>query len=165
MTLGASLFIGFLIVQRLSELVIAQRNTKALLAEGAVEVSARHYPLIVVVHAAWIAAIVLLGMDESIRPGWLAVFVLLQAFRVWILVTLGRRWTTRIIVTGTPLVAKGPFLWLRHPNYTLVVAEIAVAPMVLGLWQVALVFSILNAGVLALRIPAEDRALRPYRDA
>ena len=163
MSLGAALFIGFLIVQRLGELVLARRNTQALLAEGAQEVEADHYLLIVVLHVAWIASIALLGYDEAVIVGWLAVFALLQLFRLWILAALGRRWTTRIVVTGTPLVARGPFRFMRHPNYTLVVCEIAVAPLVLGLWSVALVFSVLNAAVLTIRIRAENRALAPYR--
>lgn len=163
MSLGAALFIGFLVVQRLGELVLARRNTQALLADGAREVDADHYLLIVALHVAWIASIALLGYDKAVVVGWLAMFALLQLFRLWILAALGRRWTTRIIVTGTPLVARGPFHFMRHPNYTLVVCEIAVAPLVLGLWQVALVFSVLNAAVLIIRIRAEDRALALYR--
>ena len=163
MTPGAALFVGFLVLQRLSELALARRNTRALLADGAVEVSARHYPLIVAVHAGWLAAIAVLGAGEAVRGPWLAAYALLQVFRVWILVSMGRRWTTRIILTRTPLVARGPFRWFRHPNYALVVAEIVVAPMVLGLWRVAAVFTLLNAAVLAIRIPAEERALRPRR--
>ena len=91
------------------------------------------------------------------------IFVLLQLFRLWILGTLGPRWTTRIIVLDEPLVRRGPFRVLRHPNYTLVVLEIAVAPMVLGLTGVALVFSALNAAVLTIRIRAENAALPPLR--
>ncbi|XDA98328.1 isoprenylcysteine carboxylmethyltransferase family protein [Sulfitobacter sp. LCG007] len=90
---------------------------------------------------------------------------MLQVLRVWILVTRGRRWTTRIIVTGEPLVRRGPFRFLRHPNYTPVVAEIFVAPMVLGLFWVALVFSALNAAMLWVRIRTEERAIAPMRIA
>ena len=163
MTSGAALFIAFLLVQRLGELVIARRNTARLLAEGAHEVGAAHYPLIVALHAAWLAAIAILGHDRPVHFGWLAAFVVLQALRLWILASLGPRWTTRIIVTGTPLVARGPYRWLPHPNYTLVVAEIAVAPMVLGLTWVAVVFTVLNALVLTIRIRAENAALAPMR--
>ena len=116
MTVATGLFLAFLIVQRLAELVIARRNTAALLARGAVEHGAAHYPIIVALHVAWIAAIVVLGWSEPVRWGWLAVFAVLQAFRVWILTSLGSRWTTRIIVLDEPLVARGPFRWLRHPN-------------------------------------------------
>jgi len=160
MTLGASLFLGFLVLQRLSELVIARRNTARLLADGAREVAPGHYPLIVAMHTAWIASLIWFGHDEAVLWPWLAAFALLQAFRVWILASLGARWTTRIIVTDTPLVVRGPYRWIDHPNYVLVVAEIAVAPMVLGLVWVAIVFSVLNAAVLFIRIRAENSALR-----
>ncbi len=154
-------FIAFLIAQRLGELVIARRNTQRLLAAGAVEHGAAHYPLIVALHAAWIVAIAFLGWGHAVQPVWLALFVLLQGLRVWILGTLGGRWTTRIIVLPQPLVRRGPFRFLRHPNYTLVVLEIAVAPMVLGLVGVAVVFSALNAAVLAVRLRAENAVLYP----
>lgn len=161
MTTGAALFLGFLAAQRLSELVIARRNTARLLAAGAREVGAGHYPFIVALHVGWLGALAWFGHDRPVAWAWLCVFVLLQAARVWILATLGRRWTTRIIVTGEPLIAAGPFRWMRHPNYALVVAEIFVAPMVLGLLWVALLFSALNAAMLFVRIRAEDGALRP----
>ncbi|MBV0890787.1 hypothetical protein KTN05_02850 [Paracoccus sp. Z118] len=159
--MAAALFIAFLIVQRLAELALARRNTRRLLARGAVEHGAGHYPLIVALHAGWLAAIAIFGWGQPVHPGWLAGFTILQAFRVWIIATLGPRWTTRIIALDVPLVKRGPFRVLRHPNYTLVVLEIAVAPMVLGLTGVALLFSILNAAVLSVRLRAENRALYP----
>nr|WP_214650089.1 isoprenylcysteine carboxylmethyltransferase family protein [Palleronia pontilimi] len=161
--MGAALFLGFLVVQRLSELVLARRNTRRLLAQGAREVAPEHYKLIVALHAAWLGALALFGHDAAVQPGWLAVFVVLQGVRLWILGSLGRRWTTRIIVLDEPLVARGPYRFVKHPNYALVVAEIAVAPLVLGLVWVAVIFSILNAGVLAIRIRAEDDALKSLR--
>ncbi len=114
-------------------------------------------------HTAWIIALVVFGYDEQVVLGWLAVYVVLQVLRLWILASLGERWTTRIIVLEEPLVARGPFRFVKHPNYMLVVAEIAVAPLVLGLGWVALVFSVLNAGVLALRISVEGQALAKLR--
>ena len=155
----APLFIAIVIVQRLIELVIARRNTARLMARGAREHGAGHYPVMVAMHAAWVAAIAILGWDRPVLPGWLALWVLLQGLRLWILASLGDRWTTRIVVLDEPLVARGPYRYVRHPNYWLVVAEIAVTPMVLGLWPVALVFSALNAAMLAWRIRAEERAL------
>ncbi|MEM7642868.1 MAG: isoprenylcysteine carboxylmethyltransferase family protein [Pseudomonadota bacterium] len=160
---AALLFLAFLIAQRLGELALAKANTARLLAKGAVEIGAGHYPVIVAMHSAWIAAMIVFGWDQAVQPGWLAVFAGLQVLRVWILAALGRRWTTRIIVLDEPLVRTGPFRYLRHPNYTLVVAEIAVAPLVLGLEWMALVFSVLNALVLAWRIRVEDRALARLR--
>lgn len=147
-------------LQRISELWLSSRNTKRLLALSAVEHSAGHYPLIVAVHTSWLAALWWFALD---RPGdtfWLALFLAIEAARIWILATLGPRWTTRIIVLpGAPLVRRGPYRLLNHPNYAVVVAEIAVLPLVFGLWQVALIFSALNAAVLAIRIRAENRAL------
>ena len=157
--MGTALFIAFLLVQRLGELVLARRNTRRLLARGAVEHGAAHYPLIVALHAGWLAAIAVLGWGQPVHPGWLAVFVVLQLFRLWILGSLGPRWTTRIIVLDEPLVARGPYRWISHPNYLVVIAEIALAPMVLGLWPVSAVFTILNALALRIRIREETRAL------
>jgi methyltransferase len=161
MTLGTFLFLAFIVVQRLGELVIAKRNTAALLARGAHEVGAAHYPVMVALHSAWVLCLLIFGYSQEIHLGWLALYAVLQVFRVWILGTLGRRWTTRIIVIDEPLVAKGPFRFIPHPNYTLVVFEIFAAPMVLGLVWVALLFSALNAAMLYHRIRVEDGALRP----
>lgn len=159
------LFLGFIIIQRLSELVIAKRNTAQLLAKGAYEVGAAHYPVMVAMHSAWIACLLIFGYDETVALGWLTVFAILQIFRVWILGSLGRRWTTRIIILEEPLVVRGPFKYFSHPNYMLVVAEIIVAPMVLGLVWVAVVFTVLNAAMLWVRIGVEHKALSPLRAA
>ena len=156
-------FIAFLLLQRGAELILARHNTRRLLERGAVEHGAGHYPLIVMLHAAWLLAICLWGWSRPISLGWLALFAVLQLCRFWVLASLGSRWTTRIIVLDEPLVRRGPYRWVAHPNYAMVVAEIFVAPMVLGLWPVALVFSILNALVLSIRIRAEARALRSRR--
>ncbi len=150
-------------MQRLGELVLAKRNTARLMARGAYEVGAGHYPLMVAMHTAWIIALVVFGYDEQVVVGWLAVFVVLQILRVWILASLADRWTTRIIVLEEPLVVRGPFRFVKHPNYMLVVAEIAVAPLVLGLGWIALVFTVLNAAMLALRISVEGKALAKLR--
>ncbi|WP_085308402.1 isoprenylcysteine carboxyl methyltransferase family protein [Planktotalea arctica] len=157
------LFLGFIIVQRLSELVIAKRNTATLMAKGAYEVGGEHYPVMVGMHSLWIACLLFLGYDQSVSFGWLALFAVLQVFRVWILGTLGSRWTTRVIILPEPLVVAGPFKYFKHPNYMLVVAEIIVAPMVLGLTWVALVFTVLNAAMLYVRIGVEEKALSSLR--
>lgn len=163
METATALFLGFIILQRLSELVIAKRNTARLLARGAYEVGAGHYPVMVAMHSAWILCLIVFGYDQSVAFGWLAVFAVLQVLRVWILGSLGRRWTTRIIILEEPLVVRGPFKYLSHPNYMLVVAEIIVAPLVLGLVWVAVVFTVLNAAMLWVRIGVEHRALAPLR--
>jgi methyltransferase len=150
----------FVTAQRLAELVIDRRNTARLLAAGAFEVGAAHYPWIVAMHVAWLATLwATVGQREIVIP-LLATYAVLQVFRAWVLLTLGRRWTTRIIVTpNAPLVATGPFRFLRHPNYAVVIAEIAVLPLMFGLWWVALIFTLLNAALLSIRIRIENRAL------
>ena len=149
-------------LQRLAELIIARSNTKALVGQGAYEVAPGHYPLIVSVHTLWLAALWWLAPGRPVSWLLIGLFLLLQAGRLWVLATLGRRWTTRIIILpGAPLVEGGPFRFLRHPNYAVVAAEIAVLPLAFGLWGVALAFSLLNAAVLTIRIRAEEKALRP----
>jgi methyltransferase len=160
----AIVIMALVTLQRLAELLIARRNTRALLAEGAHEVGAGHHPLIVAVHALWLAALWWLAPGRAIAWPLIGLFLLLQAGRLWVLATLGRRWTTRIIVLpGAPLVKRGPFRFVRHPNYLVVAGEIAVLPLAFGLWQLALIFSVLNAAVLAIRIRAENEALSPPR--
>jgi methyltransferase len=163
METATALFLGFIVLQRLSELVIARRNTARLIARGAYEVGAAHYPAMVAMHSAWIACLVIFGYDQTVSPGWLAGFSVLQGLRLWILGSLGRRWTTRIIILSEPLVVRGPFRYVSHPNYMLVVAEIIVAPMVLGLIWVAVLFTVLNAAMLWVRITVEHEALAPLR--
>lgn len=163
MQIGAVLFLAFIILQRLSELVIAKRNTARLLARGAYEVGAGHYPVMVAMHSGWIVCLLIFGHDQTVALGWLMIFAVLQGVRVWILTSLGSRWTTRVIILEEPLVTRGPFKYVAHPNYMLVVAEIIVAPMVLGLTWVALLFTVLNAAMLWVRISVEHKALAPLR--
>ena len=147
-------------LERLFELWLSNRNTRRLLAEGAREYGRSHYPLIVAVHGLWLVALWLLAPGRPIDAFWLAMFVLLELMRIWVLATLGRRWTTRIIVLpDAPLVRRGPYRLVNHPNYIVVIGEIAVLPLVFGLWQVALAFTLVNAAVLAIRIREENRAL------
>jgi methyltransferase len=147
-------------VQRLSELWLSRRNTRRLLAQGAREHGSGHYPLIVAVHALWLASLWWLALSRPVDGFWLGIFVLLEVARLWVLATLGPRWTTRIIVLpDAPLVRGGPYRFVNHPNYWVVIGEIAALPLVFGLWQVALVFTLLNAIVLAIRISSENRAL------
>jgi len=156
----AVVLLALVTAQRLGELLYARRNTRRLLARGGVEKGAEHYFLIVGLHAAWLVGLWVLGWDRPADLFWLVVYLLLQAFRVWMLVSLGDRWTTRIIVVpGEPLVRRGPYRFLRHPNYLLVSAEIVVLPLVLGLAAYGLVFFVLNASILWIRIRAEERAL------
>lgn len=154
------LVLALVTVERLGELIIARRNTARLLAQGGVEHGAKHYPLIVALHAAWLAGLWLLAWDRPVAPAWLAGYLFLQTLRAWVLATLGARWTTRIItVPGEVLVRRGPYRFMSHPNYAVVVGEVAVLPMVFGLPAYAAAFSILNAAALWIRIRAENAAL------
>lgn len=165
MRLVAYAILAFVALQRLIELRYAERNTKSLLAKGGIEVGRAHYPLIVALHAAWLLAVALaLPRDPVIAWPWIAIFVLLQAARIWVIMSLGPYWTTRIItLKDAPLVRRGPYKYVRHPNYLVVAAEIAVLPLAFGEVWVAVVFSILNAGLLAWRIREEEAALSPRR--
>ncbi|HZP69869.1 MAG TPA: isoprenylcysteine carboxylmethyltransferase family protein [Pseudolabrys sp.] len=152
--------VTFLVVQRLAELCLAGRNTRRLRRLGGIEFGAGHYPLIVTVHAAWIAGLLVLGHDRAVDPFWLSVFVALQIGRLWVIASLGSRWTTRVIVIPeAPPVARGPYRWFRHPNYLIVALEIAVVPMALGMPFYAFLFSAANAALLAHRIRVENEAL------
>lgn len=158
--------LAFVVAQRLAELVWSARNTRRLLARGATEVGARHYPLFVLLHGSWLLALAL-TVPAATPPHWplLGVFALLQLLRIWVVATLGAYWTTRIITLETaPLVQAGPFRWLRHPNYAVVVGELAVLPLAFGAWQIALVWSLLNALLLWHRIRIENAALQPRRN-
>jgi methyltransferase len=156
----AALVLVLVALQRLGELALARYNTGRLLARGATEVGAVHYPLLMAVHAAWLITLWVFGRDHPVNLLALAGFIVLQGLRLWIIVTLGPRWTTRIIVMpGEPLISSGPYKYLSHPNYAVVAAEIAVLPLALHLPLVALVFTLVNAAVLGIRIRAEAGAL------
>jgi len=160
MMLPSLLLLGFVTLQRLTELLIARRNTRALMARGAREAGAAQYPVMVALHAAWLGGLWLLAPGHQVQIGWLTVFLLLQALRVWVLLTLRGRWTTRVIVLpGEQLVAAGPYRLFRHPNYLIVAGEIAALPLAFGLPLYALLFSILNAAMLWVRIRVENAAL------
>jgi len=148
---------------RLAELALAARNTRRLLSAGAVEHGRGHYPLFFLLHGGWLVAMAtMIPADTPVRWPWLTVFVLLQGLRVWIVWTLGPYWTTRIInVPGAPLVRRGPYRYLRHPNYLVVVAEVATLPLAFVAWQIAGIFTVLNLALLAWRIRIENRALAP----
>ena len=147
--------------QRLGELGYARRNTKRLLAAGGTEHGAGHYPLIVALHGGWLVALFAL-VPADVPPSWwlLGCYGLLQLGRLWIIVSLGARWTTRVIaLPGAPRVRRGPYRFLRHPNYLVVAVEIPLLPLAFGAWQIALGFGLANLALLAHRIRVEERAL------
>jgi methyltransferase len=161
----AAAILAIVTLQRLAELVLARANTNRLLARGGIEVAAGHYPLVVAMHTAWLISLWVWGRDQPVNLFALAIFIVLQGLRLWVIATLGRRWTTRIImVPGQPLISSGPYRWLSHPNYAVVAAEIAVLPLALHLPLLALTFTVLNAGVLGIRIRTEARALAAMRE-
>lgn len=155
------LLILLVALQRLGELVYARANDRRLRAAGGIEYGAGHYPLLVALHTAWLAALVAsVPSDAPILAVPLAAFLLLQGLRVWTLASLGRFWSTRVIVVpGAGLVRRGPYRFVRHPNYLIVALEIPVLPLVFGDWVLAAGFGLMNLAVLAWRIRVEDRAL------
>jgi methyltransferase len=160
----AELILVLVTLQRAGELVLAHRNTRRLLARGAIELAPGHYPLIVAVHAAWLISLWLFGRHQDVNLVALAAYLILEGFRFWVFWTLGARWTTRIIVVpGESLVKSGPYRLLSHPNYAVVTGEIAVLPLVFYLPWIAAIFTVFNALVLAIRIRAENRALAASR--
>lgn len=165
------LMIGGVAAQRLAELALAARNRRWLFARGGREHAAGHYPLFVLLHAGWLAAWLAEGLVQGggaapAWPLWLALFLAAQALRYWCIVTLGRRWTTRIVVLpGVPRVAYGPYRYLRHPNYLAVTVELVCGPLVFGAWLTALTAGLANAWLLlAVRIPAEEEAFALFEE-
>lgn len=161
----AQAVLGFVLLQRLIELYIARRNTTRLMAEGAVEHGAAEYPLIVMMHALFLAALVFtVPSYSSVNWVWIWVYGALQVLRIWTMVSLGRFWTTRIItLPGAPLTLRGPYRYVRHPNYIVVAGEIAVLPLIFDRYWIAAIFSVLNAGLLYQRIRTEDAVLAGRR--
>lgn len=151
---------AFVTFQRLGELLVASSNTRYLREHGAIEMGRSHYPAMVTLHASWLMVLWLTVGGHAVNLPLLGIFLALQGLRIWVLATLGRRWTTRIIVLpGAPLITGGPFRFLRHPNYCVVIGEIAILPLVFGLIWVAILFSLLNAAMLWVRIRCESQSL------
>jgi methyltransferase len=152
--------IAFIAAERTWELAFARHNTRRLIRRGGVEFGAAHYPFIVGLHVAWLIGLFAFGRHQPVDLWGLAAYALLLAGRAWVFWSLGPRWTTRIVVVpGESLVAGGPYRFMHHPNYLIVVLELAVVPLALGLPVLAAVFTVLNAAMLVLRIKEENRAL------
>lgn len=158
--------LALVIAQRLLELAHARANTRRLRARGAIEVGAAHYPLFVLLHAAWLSSLAV-AVPWAAEPHAvpLAGFGVLMGARVWVMASLGPYWTTRILtLPGAPLVRRGPYRWVRHPNYWVVAGEVALLPLAFDAVGVAVVFSALNGALLAYRIAIEDQALSSRAD-
>lgn len=159
--LPAILLLVFVTLQRLAELVWNRSNERGLRARGAVEAGRKHYPVMVVLHGAWLVALWIFGWDRPLQWAWVGAYAALQFGRAWVLATLGRRWTTRVfVIPGESLVRRGPYRFVSHPNYLVVALEIFVLPLAFGLWGVALVFGLANLALLAWRIQVENQALQ-----
>jgi methyltransferase len=160
----ASIILLLVTLQRLSELVMARRNTAILMGKGAVEHGAAHYPVMVLLHASWLAGLWWFGWNAVVIWPLMYFYIALQVFRIWILATLGSRWSTRILtVPNETLVVRGPYRFVRHPNYLLVLLEVPLLPLALGLNGFALLYGLLNIAMLAWRIRVEETALSPAR--
>ncbi|WEG17291.1 isoprenylcysteine carboxyl methyltransferase family protein [Alkalihalophilus pseudofirmus] len=164
------IFIGFVIIQRLIEVVIANQNAKWMKNQGGYEAGGEHYKYIVALHAFFFVALLIEvssvqagGVKWSLIP--LVVFLIAQIGRVWALSSLGRFWNTRImILPGAKVVAKGPYRFMRHPNYVIVTLELLALPLIFQAYWTAIVFSLLNAVILRVRIKEEERALKEATD-
>ena len=155
-------------VQRLLELRYSRRNERRLRSLGAVERGAGHYPAMVALHALWLVSTLVEGLLRGPEiPVWypvpLAAFLLVQPLRYWAILSLGENWNVRILVVPErKLVWSGPYRYFPHPNYVVVTVEVLTFPLIFGAWVAALVFSILNAAFLYVRIRAEERALKEF---
>jgi methyltransferase len=155
-----------LIVERLFELLISRRNARSALAHGGVEVGGAHYSVMVAMHSAFIVACFVESILD-VHDDWLMVSQIAlaatfaaQFLRYAAVVTLGKHWTTRIIVMPDAVpITRGLYRWIRHPNYVAVIIEMAALPLIRACWVTAMVFSIANALMLRVRIPAEEQAL------
>jgi methyltransferase len=159
--LWAQIVFAYVVIQRLAELVYANANTRRLLSEGGREHGERHYPLFIILHGGWLISIALFAVPEN-QPNLILInaFVASQTFRFWTLASIGRWWTTRIIsAPHFPRVKKGPYRFIKHPNYALVIVEIALLPLLLGAPAMAITFSALNAALLWWRIRVENAVL------
>ena len=158
--------LSIVILQRLVELFIAKRNEKWMKDQGAFEAGASHYPLMVGMHILFFIVFIIevSFFDRQLSPIWqilLAIFLLAQLLRVWCLASLGKFWNTKIIVLpDADVVRRGPYKWIRHPNYAIVATEILVLPLLFGAFLTAVLFSILNIWMMSVRIPAEEKALK-----
>jgi methyltransferase len=156
------LFISAVILLRISELVLSRSNEKWLLQNGAIEFGKEHYPIIVALHVSFFIALVtefLLKGSDSWSPFLMTLYFLLIVFKGWVIFSLGKFWNTKIYrIPKSPLVKKGPYKYIRHPNYVVVVFELILIPLVFELYLTAALFTILNAIMLTVRIKAEEKA-------
>lgn len=164
------IIVSFVIAQRLIEVLIAKRNAKIMLSKGAFEVGASHYPFMILLHVTFFISLIteVLLFNRTLSPLFIYLIVLfgfVQLLRIWCLTSLGSYWNTKIIVLpGANVVKKGPYVYIRHPNYLVVCIEILVLPIIFQAYFTAICFTILNIIMLSVRIPIEEKALREVTD-
>lgn len=160
------ILIGLVVVQRIMELLLAKKNEKWMLQDGAYEVGANHYKLIVLMHIFFFISLIVevhFYKREFVSWGYmfLVLFIIAQIMRVWALYSLGRFWNTKIIVLpGAPVIQKGPYKYMRHPNYVVVAMELLALPLLFQAYITAIIFTLLNIALMSIRIPLEEKALR-----
>jgi methyltransferase len=158
------LFVSFIILLRIGELILSRRNEIWLLQQGAVEYGRRHYPYMVTLHTLFIISLVVeysTKQTEAYSLFLIILYLLLLVFKAWVVTSLGKYWNTKIYhVQGFPLIKKGPYKYIKHPNYLIVIAEIAIIPTIFHLYFTAITFSVLNLIMLSVRIREENKALR-----
>lgn len=165
MKTAALILFVYVVISRLVELYISRQNTRRLVEAGGREYFSEHYPYMIAMHVTWLVLIAGLFWHDyasiEISSFFFALYLVFQVLRVWVLTTLGRYFTTKIVsVDNVPLINHGPYRFIRHPNYAVVIGEIFCLPMVFGFWHVALIFSALNFVVLFVRISKENQVLQ-----
>ena len=157
------LFISFIIFLLIAELIYSRSNEKWLLKNGAVEYGKEHYPFMVAMHVCFLISLIVeyyFQSEHSYSIILIVFYILLTVFKTWVLLSLGKYWNTKIYrIASVSLVNKGPYKFIKHPNYIIVIIEIAVIPLAFHLYYTAVIFSILNAIMLYIRIREENKAL------
>jgi methyltransferase len=157
------LFISFIILLRIAELLLSKRNEKWLLQNNAVEYGKNHYPFIVALHVLFLLSLIVeycIHGTASYSLFFIGLYFILLLFKVWVITTLGKFWNTKIYhIANVPLIKKGPYKYFRHPNYIIVIAEIIVIPLAFHLYYTALIFTMLNICMLFVRIKEEEKAM------
>lgn len=164
------IFIGLIALQRLAELYIAKQNEKQMKRIGGVEYGVDHYRWMVLLHLSFFLALIfeVVGFNRAFSPLWpiwLSLFLLAQVGRVWVIMSLGKHWNTKIIVVpDAEVIIKGPYRYVKHPNYLIVATEIIVISLLFNAYYTAMIFSLLNVWMMSVRIPLEERALKEHTE-
>jgi len=158
------LFISFIVLLRIGELILSRNNEIWLLQNGAIEYGQKHYPYIVALHVLFIVSLIIeysTTQTATFSLFFLVLYFLFLVFKVWVITSLGKYWNTKIYhISGLPLINKGVYKYLKHPNYLIVIAEIAIIPLIFHLYFTAIAFTVLNAIMLSVRVKEENKVLK-----